>query len=183
MNNNYSRRVFFHFRSAFSSARKNHKSSNFTNRAFGLGSNDTLTNFFPSEKAAHNLFRYYFSSLLSFWVQQSQDLSLQHEHELVEKLGTWKEHKKCVGLSQARPQLGRANCSIELSTTTFQKRHPNCTQQQAMSRRNNESLLVARWFFRFQSNVYLVIINSTKARNGSCQLYEHKNSIFVDWFH
>lgn len=50
MNNNYSRRVFFllYFRSAFSSARKNHKSSNSTNRAFGLGSNDTLTNFFPS---------------------------------------------------------------------------------------------------------------------------------------
>lgn len=43
------RRVFLSV-FAFSSGRKNHKSNNFTNRAFGLGSNDTLTNFISLEK-------------------------------------------------------------------------------------------------------------------------------------
>lgn len=98
-------------------------------------------------------------------MQQSQDLSLQHEHELVETLAALKEHKKCVGLSLAcLPGMARP-CKLLNRTDDVPKTASKLQTTTAMSRCNNEStLLVGHPFFRFQSDVYLVILLTPQKR-------------------
>lgn len=168
------RRVFLSV-FAFSSGRKNHKSNNFTNRAFGLGSNDTLTNFISLEKQ----FIIYFVIISFFFFVVTLFLGAAISRSTAFfSTACGKEHK------QQRLNVCRVEACELLNFCPFRSpkngiNQTTITMNQMLLWSPIHSSTDLMWTF-----ICLLLTsapNNPKREIGLVNC-EHKNSILVDWF-